>query len=107
MPELLPFTSEPAQNVIVQLGDTKYEFDVLYNERSEQWVMSVKNFATQAVIIQSVPLVVSQPLLDPYNFHLGNIMAFDETEQGKEAGPDDLGGRVKVYWFSEDEVASA
>ena len=54
----------------------------------------------------SLPLVIGQDLQEPYNFGIGRIFCFDTSNQGIDAGPDDLGERVKVYWFSPDEVTA-
>jgi len=101
----LPITSDAAQNVITQLGDTKYELDIVYNDRSGVWSLSVKLFATQVVIAQSVPMLLGQSLLEPYNFDMGHLLMIDLSGQSKDAGPDDLGTRVKLYWFSDEELA--
>ena len=56
--------------------------------------------------VPALPLVIGQDLLEPYNFGIGRIFCFDTSNQGIDAGPDDLGERVKVYWFSPDEVTA-
>ena len=67
-------------------------------------VLDMYDAATQQPIIASAPLVLGQDLLEPYNFGVGSIFCVDTTGHGLDAGPDDLGERVKVYWFSPDEV---
>lgn len=100
----LPLSSDAAQTMITQLGDVKYQIDVKFNDRSGVWTMDVADFLTQVVIIQSMPLVLGQDLMEPYNFTMGRFLTVDTSSRHLEAGPDDLGDRVKVYWFSEDEV---
>lgn len=100
----LPFSSDPAQTFVTQLGETKYLFDARYNDRSGVWTVDLYNDATKALIVASLPLVLGQDLLEPYNFDMGSLLCVDTTTQGQEAGPEDLGSRVKVYWFSPDEV---
>lgn len=100
----LPFSSDPAQDFTIQLGDTKFRIEAKYNDRSGIWTLDIYDAQTQALIIASMPIVIGQDLLEPYNFGIGSILCVDTTGQGLDAGPDDLGDRVKVYWFSPDEV---
>jgi hypothetical protein len=98
----LPFISAP-QSVTVQLGSAKYRFKTQFNSRSGVWTFDLYD-AADRMMIASVALVLGQDLLEPYNFGIGRIVCIDTSKQGVEAGPNDLGVRVKVYWVSEDEV---
>lgn len=100
----IPFSNDPAQVFTTQLGEAKYTFEAKFNDRSGVWTLDMYDAATQQPIIASAPLVLGQDLLEPYNFGVGSIFCVDTTGQGLDAGPDDLGERVKVYWFSPDEV---
>lgn len=100
----LPITSDAAQTFVTQLGDVKYQFDVIYNDRSGIWTMTITEFVSQVVIISGLPIVLGQPLLEPYNFGIGELLVSDTSESSTDAGADDMGTRVKVYWASEDEV---
>ncbi len=102
----LPLSSDPAQTMVTQLGDVKYQIEVKYNDRSGVWTIDLGLATTGEVIAQSLPLVLGQDLLEPYNFDMGSLLVVDTSGRHKEAGPDDLGDRVKVYWFSPDEVAA-
>lgn len=99
----LPFISAP-QSVTVQLGSAKYRFKTQFNSRSGVWTLDLYDGASQQLMVASVPMVLGQDLLEPYNFGIGRIVCIDTSKQGAEAGPNDLGVRVKVYWVSEDEV---
>lgn len=101
----IPFTNVGAQRFVTQLGDAKYQFDARYNERSSCWVIDLSNPVTNELIQASIPLVIGADLIAPFNLGIGKIMVNDEDGIGLDADPDDLGGRVKVYWFSPDEVA--
>lgn len=98
----IPFISA-AQSVTVQLGGAKYQFKTRYNSRSGVWTFDLYD-ASQQLMVASVPMVLGQDLLEPYNFGIGRIICIDTSRQGIDAGQNDLGNRVKVYWFSEDEV---
>lgn len=100
----LPFSSDPAQVFSTQLGDTKYTIEAKYNDRSGVWTIDLYDGPTRELIVASLPLVIGQDLLEPYNFGIGRILCVDGAGQGRDAGHDDLGERVKVYWFSPGEV---
>lgn len=100
----LPFSNDPAQTFVTQLGDKKYGFDVKFNDRSGVWTLDLSDDATKLPLLQSVPLVLGCDLLEPYNFGIGRVMALDTTGRGKDSTTADLGDRVRVYWFSADEV---
>ncbi len=100
----LPFSSDPAQKFTSQLGDAKYTIEAKYNDRSGVWTFDLYDGASQQLMVASVPMVLGQDLLEPYNFGIGSILCVDANGTGIDAGPDDLGDRVKVYWFSADEV---
>ncbi len=102
----LPFSNDAAQVFTTQLGETKYIFDARYNDRSGVWTVDLYDDSSKALIAASLPLVIGQDLLEPYNFGIGSLLCVDTTSQGLDAGPDDLGDRVKVYWFSPDEVTT-
>lgn len=102
----IPVSNDPAQVFTTQLGEAKYVFDVRYNDRSGVWTLDLYEASTQALIVASLPLVTGQDLLEPYNFGIGSLLCVDGSGQGEDAGPDDLGDRVKLYWFSPDEVTA-
>ena len=58
------------------------------------------------VLADSLPLVIGQGLLDSYNLGIGELFVVDTSGAGVDAGPDDLGERVKLYWVSEEEKAA-
>lgn len=100
---LLPFTTDSAQKFTTQLGEAKYTIETKYNDRSGVWTIDLYDAST-VLIAASLPMVIGQDLLEPYNFGIGRIFCFDTSNQGIDAGPDDLGDRIRVYWFSPDEV---
>lgn len=102
----LPFSNDPAQVMVTQLGDVKYVLEVKYNDRSGVWTLDITLAVDGTVLLQSLPLVLGQDLLEPYNLGMGRILVVDTSEQHLDAGFDDLGVRVKAYWFDEEEVAA-
>lgn len=102
----LPVTSEPAQQFTILLGTQKWDLYVRYNDRGNFWTMDIMDDATQTSLITGMPLLLGCDLLEPYNLDNGAMIAYDTTGSGADAGPDDLGDRVLIYWFSADQVAS-
>ena len=102
----LPLSSDPAQIFTTQLGSVKYDFEVRYNDRSGAWTLDMADNTTKAAILSGVPLVLGQELFAPYNLNIGRIIVVDTngTSQDATADANDLGTRVRVYWFSDDEV---
>lgn len=96
----LPFTSDAAQTVVVQLGAVKYSCDVRYNDRAGVWALTMSDFAGGAKLFDGVPLVLGGDLLAPYGLGIGSIVVNDENATNLDAGPDDFGVRVKAYWIS-------
>lgn len=101
----LPFDSTPSRSFVSQLGDRKFRFDTRFNDRSGVWTMDLSDDTTKAVLLQGVPLLIGQNLLEPYNLGIGGLVVIDTSNRGREATVDDLGDRVKVFWVSKDEVS--
>lgn len=99
----LKFTSDASQQVTTQLGAIKYLFDVRYNERTGVWNMSLSDAASRVLILANLALVLGCDVLAPFQLGIGSIIVNDEDGTGLDAGPDDLGDRVKVYWISPDD----
>lgn len=105
----LPITNDPAQEFITQLGAAKYRFEVKYNDVSGVWTMDISDPVTNTVLLAGVALVTGQSLLEAYNLALTNLVMIDEGLTGASTPPtpDDMGGRLKVYWFTDDELENA
>jgi hypothetical protein len=101
----IPVSADPAQTFVTQLGDVKFKFDIQWNDRSQQFSLSLSNDDTEEVYFYGVPLVLGVDLLEPHNYGIGAMMVVDTGNLGQEATLADFGDRVKLYWFSEDEVA--
>lgn len=102
----LPLTSDAAQVFVTQLGNVKYQFDVIYNDRAGVWTMTITDFVSQTVLIAGIAVVLGAPLLALYNLEIGELIVSDTSESSRDAGPDDLGTRVCVYWLSADEATA-
>ena len=103
----VPVTNDAAQSFVTQLGETKLQFGVQWNDRSNQFSLTLVNDDTQQTYFQGVPLLLGTDLLEPYNYGLGALIMVDSTNQGKEATLETLGSSVLLYWFDEQEKLDA
>lgn len=107
MPESLPlFPSEPNYRVSVVLAGTLYVLDVRWNGRDEAWYLDVStedgNPIRTGIKVVLGALLGGRVVSD--DFPLGVFQAVDTTNAGAEAGFDDLGDRVQIYFYSFDEL---
>lgn len=103
----LPLTSDPAQDFVINLGGQQWELYIRYNDRSSFWTMDITEYNSQTSLVIGMPILLGCDLLAPYILDNGSMVATDTTGLGKDAGADDLGTRVIVFWYSPDEVANA
>lgn len=102
----LPLTTDCPQSFTCQLGDTVYQFDLRWNDRSNVWTMDISNPFTQQSLATGVPLVLGGPLIRQYALGIGDFVTWDETGTGTEASLTSLGTTTNVYWISPDEFPS-
>jgi hypothetical protein len=100
----IPFTGDAAQRFDIELAGRLLTLEAFWNDRSNVYTLNIFDATSGAALVASAPLVLGQEVLDPYNFDLGHMIVIDTDNSATEAGPDDLGGRVKVYWASVDEI---
>jgi hypothetical protein len=103
----LPLTSDPAQDFVINLGGQQWELYVRYNDRGSFWTMDITEYNSQTSLVTGMPILLGADLLAPYILNNGAMVATDTNGLGQDAGPDDLGTRVIVFWYSPDEVANA
>ena len=105
MPLVLPFTSDPSQSFTVPLGGPKFLIEARYNDLGAMWTFDITTEPAQVVLAVGIPLLIGQDMLSSYALGIGGLIASDTQTGGIDAGPDDLGDRVIVAWFSEAELA--
>ena len=107
MAQSLPVAASiPNQRFSTTLDGDHFVMDVRWNERDESWYLDILDESenpirrglkiTQGNFIGSHVAVPGMPA--------GQLVAFDTSGQGIEAGLDDLGERVIVYFVPEDEL---
>jgi uncharacterized protein DUF6983 len=106
MPVLLPVTSQK-QSFTTQLGSWKLTFSTYFNVRSQRWMFDMTDTLTGRVMLLGHPFVLGQDFLEPYLFGIGSLIAYDSAQRHAEAGPDDLGVRVVIPYWSPGEIAAA
>ena len=103
----VPVTNDAAQKFVTQLGDSKFEFDIQWNDRSGLFSLTLTNDDTKQVYFQGVPMVLGVDLLEPYNYAIGSLVLYDTTNRSIDANLDNLGDFVLLFWFTEQEKADA
>ena len=109
MPVQIPFVpSVPSYRMSVVLDNTQYIFDVQWNNRDLAWYFDVLD-VNENPIYMGIKVVLGTYLgrrcADP-NFPRGVMFANDLSGQGFDAGIDDLGGRVQVWYYLPSEALS-
>jgi hypothetical protein len=107
MPLLVPFTpSLPNYRFNTGFDGTIVTFQTLWNARDAAWYFDL--FAADASIIAlgiKVVLGVNLGRKSTHPFFFSNLLrAYDTSNQGRDAGIDDLGARVQVVRFSLAEL---
>ena len=99
---LIPFTSTK-ETFTCQLGDWLFRFDTLFNDYEGIWHFDLTDAATNTRLASSIPVLLGEDLLYPMNLGIGTMMVIDMSGAGLEAGPDDLGTRVVVAYYTPEE----
>lgn len=93
--------SLPAYAFTTTLDDKEYLFDVHWNPRDEAWYFHLLD-ADESPIRHGIKVVLGAALggtCADDRFPDGAFFAVDTSGQGLDAGIDDLGARVLVYFF--------
>jgi len=107
MPQRLPLIpSEPHYRFSTELGGVVFIIEMRWNTRDAAWYMSVFD-ETEIPILSGMKLVLGALLgrrsVDPRRPG-GAFVISDLSGSGTEAGFDDIGERVVVSFFSEEEL---
>lgn len=107
MPVILPLEpSKPFYRVGTILDGVVYVLDVRWNASDSAWYFDL--MLEDLTHIASGVKIVLGVLLARRMTHEkrppGLFYAADTTDQDRDAGLDDLGGRVVVYYYPSDEV---
>lgn len=103
----LPLTSDPCRTFTTVFGESRYRITTRWNERSQVWTMDIADGDTDAPLAAGMPIVLGADLLRSFAPNLGRMLAIDMAAApgyGTDAGPEDLGDRVRVVWLAPGEV---
>ncbi len=107
MPQVLPLIpSVPNYRVGTVLGTAPFVLDVRWNGRDGAWYLDILDEDAEP-ILTGIRVVLGALLggrsVNPA-FPPGRLIAADLSGEGRDAGIDDLGTRVLVYFYSAAEV---
>lgn len=107
MPQIIPVQpSVPFQTFGTVLDGIQYVLNFRWNGRAGAWYMDVLD-EDEDPIRQGIAVVLGAALgrrcVDP-RYPPGVIYAVDTSGTGRDAGIDDLGSRVLLYFFTFAEV---
>lgn len=107
MPLQIPFVpSIPSYRFSTTIDGTQYIFDVRWNARAEAWYFDLLDEAEDP-IRHGIKVVLGAMLggtSADERFPRGAFFACDMAGEGRDAGFDDLGSRIQVYFFLESEL---
>ncbi len=103
---VVPFTSEK-ETFTCQLGDFFFRFTTLFNDYTGIWHFDLSDAQTDEVIGYQIPILLGVDMFAAFNLGIGYLIAVDSSDSGIDAGPDDLGTRVSVIYYTPEEVAAA
>jgi hypothetical protein len=109
MPVTIPFSPSIGNYRFgCTIGSSPYLFDVVWNARDGAWYFDLLS-ADQTQIYTSIKIVIGTALgrlcVNPA-FPSGVFEAIDLSGAGLDAGFDDLGTRVVVYYYTAAEFAA-
>jgi hypothetical protein len=116
--QIIPFTSDPAQTFSCTLNGISYDFYAWYNDRVGIWYFNITDTASQTSLARGIPILCGCDLLQPYGLAMGEMYAVDlaaaktpsvvdghaDALAIADAGPEDLGDRVRVVFFQPGET---
>lgn len=102
---ILPVTSEPYQQMTVDLDGQLVGLTLRYGTLTDAWAMDLAREG--ADILRGQRLVLGTDLLRAHHFGLGALFAFAARDPGVDPGRGDLGDRVLLVHMTEAEVAEA
>ena len=102
---IIPFTSEK-EVFTCQLGDYLLRFRSLFNDVTGVWHFDLTDATTDEMLCDQIPILIGLDMLEPMNLGIGAMIAVDTSGADRDAGPDDLGSRVIVFYYSPEEWAA-
>lgn len=92
----------------ITLEGVPYKLEFTYNTRSTQWLMSVLDIDSTA-LINGIPLVLNFNLLTQYpgrDLPPGEFYVIDTTQKEETVTRDNIGPVLSLIYIPEDELAT-
>lgn len=103
----LPISQEGAQfSFSCELEGVSYTFRFRWNDRDGAWFMEIGD-GSGNTIISGIKVLLGLYLLNLASssaLPTGDFVAIDTTDQDVDAGFEDLGRRIQIYYFTRDEL---
>lgn len=110
MPVVIPNrTDVPKYTLEVALDNVTFRLGFHWNDRAGAWFMSIAD-VNGTPLLSGRRVVVGFPLISRFRdprLPAGDFNAVDTSGQKLEAGPNDLGDRVRLLYFSRSELPAA
>ena len=106
MPQRIPSGAPgPSFTMRTSLDGVTFELTLTWNERESAWYLAIAD-SDGAVIRSGIRLALDWPLLRQVvddRRPAGELYAIDVESTGVDAGREDLGGRVRLYYVTAAE----
>ena len=103
----LPLSSEsPKFRFNTELDGGNFIFSFRFNERVDRWVMSISD-ATETPLVMGIPILLGTVFYDQFKnpgLPKGRLFAINPESPNVEAGRDDLGKSVFIYYMDEGDL---
>lgn len=106
LPLLTDLGATPHYSFQCELESVKYSFEFIWNDRDGAWYMQVGD-GEENILAGSIRVILGLPLLGRFRdarLPPGQLLAVDTSNQDLDAGLEDLGSRVAIYYFTQAEV---
>jgi len=106
--QLVPGSDAEPFDQVITLDGSRYLFRFRWGGRAGAWLLAIHD-DQDVELIAGLALVNCSDLLRPYNDERlppGQISVVDVDDTGIDAGVDDLGGRVQLFYVDLADVES-
>jgi hypothetical protein len=103
----LPLSSEfPKFKFNTELDEETFIFNFRLNERLDRWVMSISD-AAETPLVMGIPVLLGVPFYEQFKnpgLPKGRLFAINPESPTTEAGSEDLGKSVLVFYSEEGDL---
>lgn len=106
MPSVIQVRDYPSFEQVVVLDDISLHIEIRYNSRDSAWMMDIYD-GDDSPIVQGIKLVPNWELIGRFKdtrLPGGLLFAVDISGEGADIQRNDLIEKVKLVYFSKDEI---